>query len=202
MVQLSATRCSFILILWVSLVIFAAINLCVASQRVYVVVVVVVVYFVMTSSGNFWIHPCTCRRGPYSSATQRHYSTVPVKSEVSVCLSVRPSVRPHVTTDFDSFHELALEYTQIVMSIRVPKRQGINNSKPSKDILCYWVTLVMWKYVADRDHFESIPSQGAVLPSCSSFPVDTEDLGSSFFTTVLLCTWTYSRKLRSRTKLW
>jgi hypothetical protein len=30
---------------------FAAITLCVASQRVFVVV-----YFVMTQSGNFWIH--------------------------------------------------------------------------------------------------------------------------------------------------
>jgi hypothetical protein len=38
---------------------FATITLCVASQRVFVVVVVVVVvYFVMTQSGNFWIHPC------------------------------------------------------------------------------------------------------------------------------------------------
>jgi hypothetical protein len=36
---------------------FAAITLCVASQRVFVVVVVVVVvYFVMTQSGNFWIY--------------------------------------------------------------------------------------------------------------------------------------------------
>jgi hypothetical protein len=34
---------------------FAAITLCVASQRVFIVVVVV--YFVMTQSGNFWIHP-------------------------------------------------------------------------------------------------------------------------------------------------
>jgi len=32
---------------------FAAINLCVASQRVFVVVV----YFVMTQSVNFWIYP-------------------------------------------------------------------------------------------------------------------------------------------------
>jgi hypothetical protein len=31
----------------------AAITLCVASQRVFVVVV----YIVMTQSGNFWIHP-------------------------------------------------------------------------------------------------------------------------------------------------
>jgi hypothetical protein len=36
---------------------FAAITLCVASQRVLIVVVVVVVYFVMTRSGNVWIHP-------------------------------------------------------------------------------------------------------------------------------------------------
>jgi len=32
---------------------FAAITLCVASQRVFVVVSV---YFIMTQSGNFWIH--------------------------------------------------------------------------------------------------------------------------------------------------
>jgi hypothetical protein len=35
MVQLSATRCSSIAIIWVSLVSFAAITLCVASQRVF-----------------------------------------------------------------------------------------------------------------------------------------------------------------------
>jgi hypothetical protein len=38
MVQLSATRCSCIAILWVSLVSFAAITICVASQRVFIVV--------------------------------------------------------------------------------------------------------------------------------------------------------------------
>jgi hypothetical protein len=38
MVQLSATRCSYIAILWASLVSFAAITLCVASQRVFIVV--------------------------------------------------------------------------------------------------------------------------------------------------------------------
>jgi len=48
MVQLSATRCRCIAILRVSLVSFAAITLCVVSQRVLVVVVVVVVvYFVI-----------------------------------------------------------------------------------------------------------------------------------------------------------
>jgi hypothetical protein len=54
MVELSATRCSFVAILWVSLVSFAAITLCVASRRMFIVVIV---YFVMTQSGNFWIHP-------------------------------------------------------------------------------------------------------------------------------------------------
>jgi hypothetical protein len=34
----------------------AAITLCVASQRVFIVVSV---YFVMIQSGNFWIHPRT-----------------------------------------------------------------------------------------------------------------------------------------------
>jgi hypothetical protein len=52
MVQRSATRCSYIAILWVSLASFSAIPLCVDSQRVFVVAV----YF-MTQSGNFWIHP-------------------------------------------------------------------------------------------------------------------------------------------------
>jgi hypothetical protein len=37
-VQLSATRCGCIAILWVSLVSFAAITLCVASQREFIVV--------------------------------------------------------------------------------------------------------------------------------------------------------------------
>jgi hypothetical protein len=46
MVQLSVTRCSYIAILWVSLASFAAaITLCVASQRVFIIVV----YFVIES---------------------------------------------------------------------------------------------------------------------------------------------------------
>jgi ABC-type uncharacterized transport system fused permease/ATPase subunit len=47
MVQLSVTKCSCIAILWASLVSVAAINLCVASQRM--LVVAVVVYFVIDS---------------------------------------------------------------------------------------------------------------------------------------------------------
>jgi hypothetical protein len=46
MIQLPATRCSCIAILWVSLASFAAITLCVASQRVFVFVSV---YFVIDS---------------------------------------------------------------------------------------------------------------------------------------------------------
>jgi hypothetical protein len=52
MIQLSATRCCCIAILSVSLVSFAATTLYVASQQVFIVVV----YFVMTQSGDFWIH--------------------------------------------------------------------------------------------------------------------------------------------------
>jgi hypothetical protein len=54
MVQSSVTRCSCIAILQVNLVSFAAITLCVASQQVFIVISV---NFVMTQSGNFWIHP-------------------------------------------------------------------------------------------------------------------------------------------------
>jgi hypothetical protein len=50
MVQLSATRCDCIAILWVSLVSFATITLCVASQ-------VFVVVSLSTQSRNVWIHP-------------------------------------------------------------------------------------------------------------------------------------------------
>jgi hypothetical protein len=45
-VQLSATRCSCITILWVSLVSFVAVTLCVASQRVFIVLSL---YFVIDS---------------------------------------------------------------------------------------------------------------------------------------------------------
>jgi hypothetical protein len=51
MLQLSASRCSCIDILWVSLVSFAAITLCVASQRVFIVV-----YFVIESVPKLLIY--------------------------------------------------------------------------------------------------------------------------------------------------
>jgi hypothetical protein len=55
-VQLSATRCSWVAILWASLVSFAAINLRVASQRV---IPKVSVYFVIDSVRKFWLHSRT-----------------------------------------------------------------------------------------------------------------------------------------------
>jgi hypothetical protein len=73
MVQLSATRCSCIAILWVSLVSFAAITLCVASQQVFIVVSV---YFVMTQSGNFWILPRT-------GSTQQVFVSVGSETELA-----------------------------------------------------------------------------------------------------------------------
>jgi hypothetical protein len=45
-----ATRCSSIVILWVILMSFASITLCVASQRVFIVVI-----SLSTQSENFWI---------------------------------------------------------------------------------------------------------------------------------------------------
>jgi hypothetical protein len=57
MVQLSATRCSCITILWANLVSFAPITLYVASQRVFIFVVVC---FVMTQSGNVQIYTRIC----------------------------------------------------------------------------------------------------------------------------------------------
>jgi len=54
MVQLSATRCSCIAVLWVSLASFSAVTLCVVSR-----VFIVVVCLVMDSVRNFWIHPRT-----------------------------------------------------------------------------------------------------------------------------------------------
>jgi hypothetical protein len=64
-VQLSATRCSCIAILWVSLVSFAATTLYVASQREYIIIIIIIIIIILfislsTQSGNFWIHPRTC----------------------------------------------------------------------------------------------------------------------------------------------
>jgi hypothetical protein len=55
-VQLSVTGCSCIVILWVSIMSFTAINICVASQQVFTTVVEIISF---TQSGYFWIHPRT-----------------------------------------------------------------------------------------------------------------------------------------------
>jgi hypothetical protein len=50
MVQLSATRCNCIAVLCVSLVSFAAITLCIAPQRVFIIIIVIIIiYFVIAS---------------------------------------------------------------------------------------------------------------------------------------------------------
>jgi hypothetical protein len=48
MVQLFATRCSYIVVLWVSQVSFTAMILCVASHQVFIIVVIVI-YFIINS---------------------------------------------------------------------------------------------------------------------------------------------------------
>jgi hypothetical protein len=60
MLQLSATRCSCIAILWVSLVSFAAIILCVDSQRVFIVVVYFVIDWVrkLLDTLSYKFKPC------------------------------------------------------------------------------------------------------------------------------------------------
>jgi hypothetical protein len=55
MVQLSATRCSYVAILWVSIVSFVAITLCAGFQWVFIVVGFLI--SLSTQSGNFWVHP-------------------------------------------------------------------------------------------------------------------------------------------------
>jgi hypothetical protein len=58
MLQLSATRCSCMAILCVSLVSFATITLCIASRRVFVVIIV---YFVTDSVRKHLDTPsCAC----------------------------------------------------------------------------------------------------------------------------------------------
>jgi hypothetical protein len=87
MVQLSATRCNCIAILWVTLVSFAAIPLCIASQWV---IPNVSVYFIMTQSGNFWIHP-------------RKYSTQQMISAIKTLSCIREVCGLSLggTTDFN-----------------------------------------------------------------------------------------------------
>jgi hypothetical protein len=81
MLHLSATRCSCIAILWVSLVSFAAITLCVASQREFIVL-----YFVMTQSRNFWIYPHTLRF--FVTATTNQWTSQKIQKLILSIISV------------------------------------------------------------------------------------------------------------------
>jgi hypothetical protein len=91
MVQLSATRCSCIAILWVSLVSFAAITLCVASQQVFIAVSIC---FVMTQSGIFWIHPRIVRSFyAFRTSNTKEYTSIFNKNSLSpFSCSIWPSI--------------------------------------------------------------------------------------------------------------
>jgi hypothetical protein len=107
MVQLFATRFSCIAILWVSLVSFTVITLCVASQRVFVVVVVVVVVVISlsTQSGNFWIHPCTSR-----IQERRNIAVLSCSSKFKFCLKLAiycPGKWYHSLTRFTAYLRLS-----------------------------------------------------------------------------------------------
>jgi hypothetical protein len=78
MVQLFATRCSCIAILWVSPVSFAAITLCVASKRVFIVVV----YFVIDSVRKLFDIPST------DVSTDNVRMSVRMRESASVCICV------------------------------------------------------------------------------------------------------------------
>jgi hypothetical protein len=47
MAKLSAIRCSFIAILWVSLVRFVAITLCIASQWVFIIIIIIIILLLL-----------------------------------------------------------------------------------------------------------------------------------------------------------
>jgi hypothetical protein len=86
MVQFSATRCSCIAILWVSLVNFASITLCVASQWVFIVVSV---YFVMDSVRKLLdtsSYVLACDR--VEMQTSEHRQSILVYTTKAACLGV------------------------------------------------------------------------------------------------------------------
>jgi hypothetical protein len=87
-VQLSATKCSFTLILWVSLVSFASVTLCVASQRLFIVVV----HFIIDSVRKLLDTP------PYSDKyntddTGKSYWKTPILICCTMNLSLRNVIK-------------------------------------------------------------------------------------------------------------
>jgi hypothetical protein len=63
---------------------FATINLCVASQPVFIVVVV---YFVMAQFGNFWINPRTLTKKFVTAAFRKKKGNLQVGSNSHLSLS-------------------------------------------------------------------------------------------------------------------
>jgi hypothetical protein len=89
MVQLSATRCSFIAILWNNLMSFGAITLCIASKWVFIVVSV---YFVIDSAWKLLDIPSYTEQYPTLSGimlkhslTSMHEVTDDVHTSYQVC---------------------------------------------------------------------------------------------------------------------
>jgi hypothetical protein len=84
MVQLSATGCSCIAILCVSLVSFSAITLCVASQRVFIFCCL---FRYRLSPGNFWIYPRMFMQNVSLTCISNVYQNrVPFLRVLTVCL--------------------------------------------------------------------------------------------------------------------
>jgi hypothetical protein len=79
----AVTSCSCIAILWVSLVRFVAITLCVASQRVFIIiiiiiVIIIIVYFVIDSVRKLLVTPSY-----YSNLTQKTWTWIFTAVKVS-----------------------------------------------------------------------------------------------------------------------
>jgi hypothetical protein len=103
-VQLSATRCSCIAILWVSLVSFAAITLCVASQWVFIIVSV---YFVIdsvrklldtnsclpVSKARTW----TITYDTFWGSGKPMFSYTPGETSPSLAISLETNSYPHIS---------------------------------------------------------------------------------------------------------
>jgi hypothetical protein len=83
MVQLSATRCGCIATLWVSLASFAAITLCVASQRVFCCCCCFC--FCLFRYG---LSPETCGYAPYSPSVSGHENTAPRVCFVIIVITI------------------------------------------------------------------------------------------------------------------
>jgi hypothetical protein len=103
MVQLSATRCSCIATLWVRLVNFAAITLCIASQRVFIVVSV---YFAMDSVRKLLDTPS------YNTGCVRPWSPT-ARSEVNVK---------------DARNETSCHWGSRINPVTAPRRQRTSSS--------------------------------------------------------------------------